>query len=114
MCAFGISGVEGVFRTSCEITLNVLRNNTATLKSVLHTFIHDPLVDFRAHRREATSPEGLKMKGKEIMQKIDRRLQGLTKDTLILSVHGQVHQLIKAAASESNLSRMYIGWMPWL
>ena len=31
-----------------------------------------------------------------------------------LSVAGQVDELIRAAMDHRNLSRMYVGWMPWL
>lgn len=31
-----------------------------------------------------------------------------------LSVQGQVQRLIQQATSDENLSRMYIGWMPFL
>jgi hypothetical protein len=31
-----------------------------------------------------------------------------------ISVQGQVHRLIQQATSEENLSRMYIGWMPFM
>jgi cell cycle checkpoint protein MEC1 len=33
---------------------------------------------------------------------------------LSLSIQGQVHRLIKEATSAENLSRMYVGWMPFL
>jgi phosphatidylinositol kinase/protein kinase (PI-3 family) len=37
-----------------------------------------------------------------------------TVNSLPLSVEGQVHRLIHEATSESNLMRMYVGWMPHL
>lgn len=41
----GVTGVEGVFRTCCEHTLNVLRakNNQELLLMILQVFLHDPL-----------------------------------------------------------------------
>eukprot|EP00397_Hematodinium_sp_SG-2012_P007115 GEMP01007157.1.p1 GENE.GEMP01007157.1~~GEMP01007157.1.p1 ORF type:complete len:972 (+),score=191.34 GEMP01007157.1:93-2918(+) len=41
----GPTGVEGAFRSYCEITCRVLRVNRGTLLSVLHSFVGDPLVD---------------------------------------------------------------------
>ena len=50
---FGITGIEGSFRQCCEITLDVLRNNSETLMSVLDTFIHDPLLEWtRKHKKK--------------------------------------------------------------
>lgn len=42
---FGVTGVEGVFRKCCEITMRILRENRTPLVSVLESFVHDPLVE---------------------------------------------------------------------
>jgi len=47
---FGITGVEGVFRRCCEITLRILRENRNSLISVLESFVHDPLLDLQLTR----------------------------------------------------------------
>jgi PI-3-kinase-related kinase SMG-1 len=44
--AFGVSGVEGLFRQSCEHTLRVLRRGRDTLLTLLEAFVYDPLVDW--------------------------------------------------------------------
>lgn len=36
----------GVYRRSAEITLRILRANKDSLRSVLETFLHDPLVEW--------------------------------------------------------------------
>jgi phosphatidylinositol kinase/protein kinase (PI-3 family) len=41
--AFGVFGVEGPFRKSCEMVMKVLHDNRELLVSVLETFLHDPL-----------------------------------------------------------------------
>ncbi|KAJ7066549.1 phosphatidylinositol 3-kinase [Mycena amicta] len=45
--AMEVSGVEGSFRRSCEITMTVLRDNKESLMAVLEAFIYDPLVNWR-------------------------------------------------------------------
>jgi phosphatidylinositol kinase/protein kinase (PI-3 family) len=45
--AMGSTGVEGMFRRSCEETLRVLRNNRDSLMGVLETFINDPLLEWK-------------------------------------------------------------------
>jgi phosphatidylinositol kinase/protein kinase (PI-3 family) len=45
---------------------------------------------------------------------IERRLKGQEKSYVTLSVEGQVHTQINEAISQENLSRMYIGWAPWM
>ncbi|XP_055937546.1 serine/threonine-protein kinase SMG1-like isoform X2 [Argiope bruennichi] len=44
--ALGLTGVEGVFRTSCEHVLKVLRKGRETLLTLLEAFVYDPLVDW--------------------------------------------------------------------
>ncbi|KAJ3474989.1 hypothetical protein NLI96_g12128 [Meripilus lineatus] len=48
----GITGVEGVFRNGCEITMQLLRDNKDTLMSVLDAFVHDPLVEWEDEKRK--------------------------------------------------------------
>ena len=43
---FGVTGVEGLFRLSCEKTLEILRSGKETLLTLLEAFIYDPLVDW--------------------------------------------------------------------
>ena len=45
---------------------------------------------------------------------MERKLKGINKENLWLSVHGQVHQLIQEATSETNLSTMFVGWMAFI
>ncbi len=48
--ALGVIGVDGDFRTSCEIALGVLRRNRDTLMTLLEAFVYDPLVDWMTDR----------------------------------------------------------------
>ena len=43
---FGITGVEGVFRMSCEHVLETMRSGRETLLTLLEAFVYDPLVDW--------------------------------------------------------------------
>lgn len=43
---FGISGVEGVFRRSCEITLSVMRRHKDVLLTVVEVLLHDPMFNW--------------------------------------------------------------------
>jgi len=51
----GVTGVEGVFRIACEITMQLLRDNADSLMSVLDAFIHDPLVEWEDEKRKMVS-----------------------------------------------------------
>lgn len=41
--ALGASGVEGVFRKSCEKTMEVLRQHKSTILTIVEVLLHDPL-----------------------------------------------------------------------
>ncbi|CAK8695398.1 unnamed protein product [Clavelina lepadiformis] len=44
--ALGLTGVEGIFRNSCEQVLSTLRKGRETLLTLLEAFVYDPLVDW--------------------------------------------------------------------
>ena len=51
----GVTGVEGAFRISSEVTMQILRDNKDSLMSVLEAFVHDPLVEWEDERRKEVS-----------------------------------------------------------
>ncbi len=131
--ALGLSGVEGLFSAASECTMHVMRANQQTMMSVLHTFIYDPLVEWKAPASSSpsytlahatgSSVQSLALQGAahgtafnpnaiKILDEIEMKLRGqVAKESLPLSVHGQVAALIKEATSLANLAQMYIGWM---
>ena len=133
--AFGVTGVEGVYRRCCEVALKVLRTNKEMLMSVLDSFVHDPLVEWKKHsgdhmngaEGERENEDALRITGR-IKERLSgvynvklehERLHGLESgrthsDSLALSIEGQVHRLIKEATSDENLSQAYLGWMPFM
>lgn len=50
--AFGITGIEGTFRMSCEHILRVLRKGKETLLTLLEAFVYDPLIDWTPDHEE--------------------------------------------------------------
>jgi serine/threonine-protein kinase ATR len=122
--AFGVIGVEGGFRRSCELSLSVIRQNRDLLINVLQPFVTDPLVEWDrgASQQLAQLPvnsalyaTALQEQGVKHLDKIEKRLRGqVGKDNIPLAVRGHVELLLNEATSASNLSRMYIGWMSWL
>lgn len=53
--AMGPLKYEGPFRRSCQTTMRVLREQAATLVSVLTPFVYDPLVSW--NRNQSDAPE---------------------------------------------------------
>ncbi len=53
--AFGLTGVEGVFRMSCEAVLTVVRRNSQALALLMEAILLDPLVDWVPNREDAAA-----------------------------------------------------------
>ncbi|KAG0703892.1 hypothetical protein DFH29DRAFT_981716 [Suillus ampliporus] len=92
----GVTGIEGVFRIACEITMQLLRDNKDPLMSVLDAFIHDPLVEWedetrKIQRRHAKDKDkanaaikataDLRLWAKSALRPIERKLKGLYSPT---------------------------------
>jgi len=121
--ALGLTGYEGVFRRVCEITMRVMRENKETLLSVLETFVYDPLCEWSKSSRSLAQASG-EVENEDALQTLKgisdrlngkkRRPDNVNEILLPLSVEGHVHSLIEDAVSHENLSRMFIGWAPYL
>ncbi|GLH15962.1 Serine/threonine-protein kinase ATM [Gryllus bimaculatus] len=117
--AMGPLGIEGPFRRSCEVTLDVLRSQSDTLMSILRPFLYDPIISWK--RTGGRRPQG-EMTNESAVQnliRIERRLQGMVRGVgkvyaVSLSAEGQANSLIIEATKFENLCRMYIGWGPYL
>ncbi|CAF1426499.1 unnamed protein product, partial [Rotaria sordida] len=45
--AMEVTGIDGIFRMTCEYVMDVLRKNRDSLMAVLEAFVHDPLLSWR-------------------------------------------------------------------
>ncbi|KAJ3568764.1 hypothetical protein NP233_g5503 [Leucocoprinus birnbaumii] len=123
----GVTGVEGFFRTACEVTLQLLRDNKDSLMNVLDSFIHDPLVEWEDEKRRLdrqrnqvkTSIDSL---AKTALSKIEKKLKGIyvpdtSKDRNAaekeVTTGNLVQILIQEATDDANLAKMYPGWASW-
>jgi len=115
--AFGVTGVEGVYRRTFETTLGVLREHRDIFLSVMDTFVHDPLVDW-AKKKERDTSEVENPQARDWLRTMEGRLRGTllgvsSRPCMPLSVEGHTHRLIQEAGSKDNLSKMYIWWQAW-
>lgn len=114
--AMGPTGVEGVYRTACEVTMNLMRQQCEALMCVLRPFLYDPLVEWsKPERHTRHIAEIVNEKAQGHVGDIEQRLMGQVRSRLKpipipLSVPGQVNYLIDEATSIDNLCQMYIGW----
>ncbi|KAF2147721.1 hypothetical protein K461DRAFT_248608 [Myriangium duriaei CBS 260.36] len=107
-------GVEGPFRRSAELVLQLLRTHHDALMNVLETFVHDPTTDFIGQRKKRATP-GVADTPQGVLEFVSLKLRGyLRGESVPLSNEGLVQALIAAATDEGNLCRMYIGWCAFL
>ncbi|KAH9620587.1 hypothetical protein KSS87_005701 [Heliosperma pusillum] len=65
--ALGLTGLEGVFRSNCEVVLGVLRRNKDILLMLLEVFVWDPLVEWtRGDFHDDDAIGGEERKGMEL------------------------------------------------
>ncbi|SPO21770.1 related to serine-protein kinase atr [Ustilago trichophora] len=124
--AMGVTGCDGVFRKSAEITMSILRDNRDSLMSVLEAMVHDPLGEWNVpddrHRSKNSSKRGdprvaeARRALDPVANKLDGRIYklGSRDPTPPYSTNNLVDALIKEATSSVNLAKMYIGWSSWL
>jgi serine/threonine-protein kinase ATR len=122
VAAMGSHGYEGPFRACSELTLGILRQQEETLMTILEAFIYDPTLDLQKVKKtgggqavKPPAPGEIRLEPRSVVESIRRKVKGLLpNESIPLSVEGHVEELIKEAVSPANLSRMYIGWCPFL
>ena len=87
--ALGVTGYEGVFRRTCEVTLRLCRKEIECLINVLETLVHDPLLELSHKSRRMTTP---KQEAQEHIDTVKNKLLGRRGGVsgVALSIEGQV------------------------
>ncbi|EAY17433.1 PIKK family atypical protein kinase [Trichomonas vaginalis G3] len=116
---FGVLGTDGPFTESSVCCLTAMRDKKQKLVSVLQTFIHDPLLEWKQKAMSDKSREFKQNKdsneAKMVLYEVDCRLSGLTEDkSRPQSPECVVKNLITQATDNDNLALMYIGWTPYI
>lgn len=126
----GISGTEGVFRRTCEKTMQVLRECQETILTILEVLLYDPLYAWtmtpaiaqskqpgtlRPIRSSSTdSPPVEKNKlAERALLKLRQKLQGI-EEGVATSVEGQVSRLVHEATNPNNLCCLFHGWQAYV
>jgi phosphatidylinositol kinase/protein kinase (PI-3 family) len=138
--AMEVSGIEGNFRTTCELVMQMLRENKESVMAVLEAFVHDPLINWRllenkrnnnahdnrhdakesdvAQQMDSKDPDApqeiLNRKALSVISRVEDKLTGRDFDkNTMLNVQEQIQRLIEEATSHINLCQCYIGWCPF-
>ncbi|XP_073941777.1 serine-protein kinase ATM-like isoform X3 [Choristoneura fumiferana] len=125
IAGFGSSGVEGIFRKSCEKTMQLLRDNHETLLTILEVLLCDPFYSWTTKKITATPKDSnlnLPAQTGSVADLAERTLLAVSSKLSGteggaaggVAVPGQVAQLISTATDPANLCRLYHGWQPYL
>lgn len=119
---FGITKTEGVFRRSCEFTMEALREEKDNIMTLLNVLRYDPLYSWtlsplrakRIQEAQAETEEGLEVPGSRKANdeagEADRALSVVEKKlSKTLSVAATVNELIQQATDERNLAVLFAG-----
>ncbi|KAI5807112.1 hypothetical protein EDC01DRAFT_638230 [Geopyxis carbonaria] len=124
----GVTKTDGVFRRCCEFTLEVLRNESYNIITILDVLRYDPLYNWaispvRLNRiqnqrsdeqvgdDETTVNRLTKPKEEPGEAEADRALAVVAKKlSKTLSVGATVNELIQQSGDERNLAVLYSGW----
>ncbi|XP_055323121.1 serine/threonine-protein kinase ATM isoform X2 [Sitodiplosis mosellana] len=124
--ALGPSGVEGVYRKSCEKTMEVLRKNKSTILTIVEVLLHDPLYAWaltsnQASKRQQTDiqineeDQDINTMAERALWRLEEKLDGKhVSRSEGISVKRHVEILFKEAMNDKLLCRLFVGWQPYL
>ena len=113
---FGPVGIEGRFRFTLERSLAFLRSERAAILICLKSFLHDPLIEWKAKEDTAVYDE------KNVncrIELVENRINGynhslITPKTGPFSVREQAAKQIEIATDETILADMFVGWSSFM
>jgi ataxia telangiectasia mutated family protein len=60
-----------------------------------------------------SEPESDNNQAQRVLTTLKRKLEGI-EEGVVLGVEGQINHLIRKAQDPANLSRIFVGWQPWI
>lgn len=127
---FGVTGVDGLFRRSCEKVYSVLRRDSEKMMCVLNVLKWDPLYSWvmspvRKHKHlledDTDLYSSMSSKGNDVNDSEEenresyRALKGVEEKLMGngLNIEATVQELISQATDPANLAVIYMGWSPF-
>uniref|UniRef100_A0AC34R4Y1 Non-specific serine/threonine protein kinase n=1 Tax=Panagrolaimus sp. JU765 TaxID=591449 RepID=A0AC34R4Y1_9BILA len=109
-----IDGINGELRRIAIHTLQQLRDNCEVIVGVASTLIHDPVSTFAAKCQKAGSDNNRHFAAETAISRLKEKLAGRGLSMHVMTAEQQVDKLFQEATDVDNLSRVFIGWMPFI
>jgi len=104
--AMEVCGVEGSFRSTCERTMGVLRDNRDSLVAMLEAFVYDPLISWRllgqSPGAEEDDEQQHHQKGSSSTQQVPPRAMAAPMPTPGTVLHGTIKEEEDGSVEEGN------------
>ena len=100
--AMEVSGVEGSYRSTCERTMAVLRDNRDSLVAMLEAFVYDPLISWRLLSQESNNENDQNFSPEQILTGDSSRNLLSTSDSSITNSLPLRQSLTNVAIMENN------------
>jgi serine-protein kinase ATM len=125
----GVSGVDGIFRKTCEKTIQILREHEKTITTILEVLLYDPMYSWsvgvkyaRRNQLDSDCTDGEEEEEKHdsmasrALSRVQSKLKGFADDSAVCypSIDGQVQFLIQTATNQSILCKLFKGWQAFL
>ncbi|XP_046801392.1 serine/threonine-protein kinase ATM isoform X1 [Lucilia cuprina] len=117
----GISGINGVFKKSCDTTMTILRKHQDVINTILEVLLYDPLYQWKVvpqineyNQNSHKLKEGANFMAQRALLAVQNKLEGNQRGffgSTIVAV--QVERLINEAMNDRNLAMMFDGWDPY-
>jgi ataxia telangiectasia mutated family protein len=105
-----VDGINGSFKRIAVHSLEHLRENAQVLIGISSLLLHDPVSTFK----EQSQSKGQPLFAEMAILRLREKLAGRDLTYSEMTAEQQVTQLIKTARDPENLSRMFVGWMPFI
>lgn len=109
-----IDGINGELKRIAIHTLQQLRNNCEVIVGVASTLIHDPVSTFAAKCQKTDSDKNRHFVAETAISRLKEKLAGRGLSMHVMTAEQQVNKLFQEATDVDNLSRVFVGWMPFI
>lgn len=111
--AMEVSGIEGNFRTTCENTMRVMRDNKESLLAIMEAFVYDPLISFRLlnpkmlqQMKEEDDKKRKEAQEENKPAKDEKKLPEIIIEEEIYDVVAQIEKNKKEAIRDKNIEKV--------
>lgn len=115
--ALGVTGVDGVFRKTCEMVLRELRNSRETLLTLLEAFIYDPLVDWTPNMKNEAEKEAMEkgichslLAARITELKVPLQNNQAKHEAILPQFHDQLENMMNIVRSKTSLESQVQQW----